>query len=517
MAVAPRSVAIGWLATALVVGFAVVGSVLYDVFIGLDSSGYPLGPWLEGLGTARGAGSGLAFAGIVIVLLMVIGFVLMRAAVRSRSAHLDPSRRTFLTGAASGAGVALGAGVLGAGAAVARAAFGIGVEGRGWAQIGRGISGPDVVKTHPEWKDAWRGARVRKYRRLGRTNFAVSDIVVGSGPIKGEKGTRIVREALDRGVNYVDTSPDYSASGSEQAVGEALVGRRDEVFLATKFCTPGGHLPPGTPVPHYKAAVEESLRNLKTDYVDLIHIHSCDEVDRLMDPNAHEAFDRLKEEGKVRFLGVSTHTPNLVPVANRAIESDRFDVMMLAYHHGIWAPLGEIVERAHRERDIGVVAMKTLKGAKHHGLEGFREESDTYAQAALKWVLSNPDVSCAVISFFEDQHVDEYLFASGRELEPRDLAVLEKYDRSILGSYCSPHCGVCLDRCPEGLAIHDVLRYRMYFEDYGWQKDAMQLYARLERTASACAGCRAPCLGSCPVGIPIQERMTQAHELLTLA
>jgi predicted aldo/keto reductase-like oxidoreductase len=166
---------------------------------------------------------------------------------------------------------------------------------------------------------------------------------------------------------------------------------------------------------------------------------------------------------------------------------------------------------------MGIVAMKTLKGAKHHGLAGFRDESDAYSQAALKWVLSNPAVSCAVISFFEDQHVDEYLYASGRGLDLRDLAILEKYDRSILGSYCSPHCGACLDRCPERIAIHDVLRYRMYFEDYGWQKDAMQLYARLERSASVCETCPAPCLGSCPVGIPIQERTAKAHELLTLA
>ena len=89
-----------------------------------------------------------------------------------------------------------------------------------------------------------------------------------------------------------------------------------------------------------------------------------------MDPNVHEAFDRLKQQGKARFLGFSTHTPNLVQVANPAIDSGRFDVMMLAYHHGLWPPLPEIIERARREQDMGVVAMKTLKGAKHHGLVG---------------------------------------------------------------------------------------------------------------------------------------------------
>ncbi len=57
----------------------------------------------------------------------------------------------------------------------------------------------------------------------------------------------------------------------------------------------------------------------------------------------------------------------------------------------------------------------------------------------------------------------------------------------------------------------------MYFEDYGWEKEAMSLYARLERSASVCASCSAPCLGTCPVGIPIQSRITGAHELLTLS
>jgi len=131
-------------------------------------------------------------------------------------------------------------------------------------------------------------------------------------------------------------------------------------------------------------------------------------------------------------------------------------------------------------------------------------------------VLANGDVSCAVISFFQLQHVDEYLAASGKRLSPHDLAILGEYDRQIAGSYCGPHCGACLDSCPEDLPIADVLRHRMYFEDYGWEKEALRLYGKLAHDASVCATCPAPCLGSCPVGIPIQERMVGAHELLTL-
>jgi predicted aldo/keto reductase-like oxidoreductase len=177
----------------------------------------------------------------------------------------------------------------------------------------------------------------------------------------------------------------------------------------------------------------------------------------------------------------------------------------------------ELVRRARTERDMGVVAMKTLKGAKHRGLLDFQRYADSYSQAALKWALANEDVSCAVISFFELQHVDEYLAASGKRFEPRDLAILSEYDRRIAGTYCGPHCGACLSSCPEGLPIHDVLRHRMYFEDYGWEKEGMARYAVLAKNASVCASCSAPCVGSCPVGIDIQTRMSGAHELLTLS
>ena len=202
------------------------------------------------------------------------------------------------------------------------------------------------MTTNPEWKPDWKDARVKGLRRLGRTGWNVSDIVLGTGRIHGEDGEQIARLAIDRGVNYFDTSPDYSGAGSEQAMGRAIRGVRDKLFIATKFCTPTGHLPPGTPVAKYMAAVEGSLGRLGTDYVDLCHVHSCDEVERLMDENVHEAFDRLKQQGKVRFLGFSTHTPNLVQVANTGIASGRFDVMMLAYHHGLWPSIG----RDHRTR-----------------------------------------------------------------------------------------------------------------------------------------------------------------------
>lgn len=512
------------LAIALVAGHGVSGSYLYRAVIGLDASAFPAGEWLQRTlaPTAPNAIGGMV-AALVSLLAIAIGggllFVWLRRrptadAVRIHSDSERPRpRRAFLAGTAAG----LAALVSGTFGMLAHALFGIGRPGGGWWAINQRVnSNAGVVKTHPRWEDAWHGARIRAWNRLGRTEWRVSDTVLGAGRLRGDDAWKIVKTAFERGVNYVDTAPDYSTAGSELAVGRALREiPRDRIFLATKFCTPIGHLPEGTPVARYIEAVEQSLARLGSDYVDLVHVHSCDEVGRLMDPNVHEAFDRLKQQGKVRFLGVSTHTPRLEEVASRAIDSGRFDVMMLAYHHGIWPALPAIIDRAHDEQDIGIVAMKTLKGAKHRNLSDFHD-ANSYAQAALKWVHENPKVSCAVISFFEMQHVDEYLHASGGRLAQVDLEILRRYDRAIVGSYCAPHCGACLSSCPEGVPIHDVLRHRMYFEDYHAERDAMERYARLPVDASACLGCAGPCLGSCPLGIAIPERTRGAHAVLSL-
>lgn len=513
-------------------GWATSGEFFYRTAIGLDASAFPAGEWVQRtLAPDAEHAIGGAVAGIVgllaIGILGGVAFVGLRggadrgsaSAVEARESGSGASpasahpRRAFLAGSAAGLS-ALVAGALGA---LANSLFGLGKPGEGWLSVGQRVnSNEGIVKTHPVWDEQWKGARVGAYGRLGRTEWKVSDTVLGAGRLRGDDAWKLVKAAFERGINYVDTAPDYSTAGSELAVGRALREiPRDQIFLATKFCTPIGHLPEGTPVARYMEVVDESLARLGTDYVDLVHVHSCDEVGRLMDPGVHEAFDRLKEQGKVRFLGVSTHTPRLVEVATRTIDSGRFDVMMLAYHHGIWPMLPSLIDRAHDEQDMGIVAMKTLKGAKHRNLADFHD-ANSYAQAALKWVHENPKVSCAVISFFEQQHLDEYLAASGARLAAADREVLRRYDQAIVGSYCAPHCGACLSSCPEGVPIHDVLRHRMYFEDYRAERDAIERYARLPVNASACADCSAPCLGSCPVGIPIPERTRGAHALLTL-
>ena len=486
-------------------GWWVVAAWVATIFLVWLRYGAWLGIRVEGNDPTLIPTGPLILPTLVLIVALVLTVIWARGWRRGR-AEPSPglSRRRFLLGTAVSVG------------GVAASAFGAFARNYRWLTVTSRNIQAETPQKDPNPLAEWEGSRVVEYRRLGRTEARVSDISLGSGRIHPERGgEEVARAAIDRGINYFDTSPDYSAAGSETALGRAMKGRRDQMFVATKFCTPRGDLPAGSSVSQYMEVVEESLKRLQTDHVDLVHIHAVNTVTRLLDPNAHEAFERLKEQGKVRFLGFSSHTPNLEQVANAAIDDGRFDVMMLAYHHGAWPGLASIVERA-AAQDMGVVAMKTLKGAKHRGLLESRAEADSYTQAAFKWVLADPSVSCLVISFFEAQHLDEYLFASGKRPTSQDHALLQKYDQLIAGRHCFQHCGACLDACPENLAIDDVLRYRMYFEDYRDEKEAMRLYARLDRQADVCTGCSGPCLGSCPHGVPIPAQTKGAHRMLTL-
>jgi len=360
----------------------------------------------------------------------------------------------------------------------------------------------------------WIGSTVKSYRPLGRTGWKMSDISFGSAHVTDAD---VVRAAIDRGVNYIDTSPDYSDAASERVVGAAIKGHRDKVFVASKFCTSSGHLPADAPVETIVQAVEASLGRLGTDYLDLCHIHACNDLDRLMAPTFHEAFDRLRAQGKVRFLGVSSHTPELETVMRHAVDSGRFDVIMAAYNFRNWPELSEIIARAH-EKGVGFVAMKTLKGAYHTVLSDFTpDEKNSFTQAAFKWVSSNDNVSGLVVSMSKMSHLDEYLYASGKKAAPQDLSVLEKYDRAVAREYCRPGCGQCLSACPASVPIDDILRYTMYHDGYRSVRVARAKYARLPAASRAdrCLSCSAPCQGACPFELPIHAKLVRAHQLLS--
>src|SRR5262245_13956062 len=158
---------------------------------------------------------------------------------RQRSDRLlarGPTRRFFLRTLGAGSAAVAGS-VAGFGMAIGR--------NRGWIPVARDFFVDKVENTAPHARPEWAESRIRNYRRLGRTNAMVSDISLGSGRIND---VAIARRALERGLTYIDTAPDYADTASERVVGEAMKGYRDKVFLATKFCRAEGHLRLDTPV-----------------------------------------------------------------------------------------------------------------------------------------------------------------------------------------------------------------------------------------------------------------------------
>jgi aryl-alcohol dehydrogenase-like predicted oxidoreductase len=152
------------------------------------------------------------------------------------------------------------------------------------------------------------------YARLGHTGLKVSRLCLGAmmfgrwgNPDHDECG-RIVRRALDEGVNFIDTANRYSMGESEDILGKAIAGRRDEVVLATKVFMPGpgGLLDRGNSRRHVLRQVEESLRRLRTDWIDLYQIHRND-ADTPLEETLGALTDCVRQ-GKVRYLGVSTGT-----------------------------------------------------------------------------------------------------------------------------------------------------------------------------------------------------------------
>ncbi len=166
------------------------------------------------------------------------------------------------------------------------------------------------------------------YRTLGRTGVRVSPLCLGTlnfgGPTSDDEAARIVAAALDAGINVVDTSNSYHGGRSEDAVGKALSGRRDRVVLATKVHFPIGSGPNdgGNSRLHILRACDESLRRLKTDYIDLYQVHRPSPEIAIEETLG--ALTDLVKAGKVRYVGCSTHPAWMVMEALAASERHGF-------------------------------------------------------------------------------------------------------------------------------------------------------------------------------------------------
>ena len=225
-------------------------------------------------------------------------------------------------------------------------------------------------------------------RPFGRTGIPVSILALGGWhlglPKTERESTRLVHGAIDAGITFMDNAWDYNEGASETRMGKALVGRRDKVFLMTKAC------PHGRDARTAMRQLEESLRRLKTDYLDLWQIHEVifdDEPARYLAPGgAVEALDRARQQGKVRFVGFTGHKdPDLhlqmlahdYPWDSCQLPLNCFDATFRSFEQRVLPELNR--------RGIAAIGMKSLGG------DGRAVESRVVTpQEAIRYTLSLP-------------------------------------------------------------------------------------------------------------------------------
>ncbi len=282
--------------------------------------------------------------------------------------------------------------------------------------------------------------QIRRYSMLGRTGMQISDISFGADRLSTEQED-LVQHAYDLGINYFDTAETYRDSDSETALGRALHGKRHRVFLASKTLAW-----PDTTMQDMMRALEGSLRRLQTDYVDVYFNHAVNDLERLKNPEWYKFVEAAKRQGKIRFSGISGHAGHLHECLDYAIDSGNFDVILCAYNFGQdprfyqrflggfdmvarQPELPRILKKA-KHREVGVIVMKTLMGARLNDMRPYERGGATYAQAAFRWVLSNPDVDGLIVSMTTREAINEFVGASGlRSADAEDLPLLQRYAR----------------------------------------------------------------------------------------
>jgi len=344
---------------------------------------------------------------------------------------------------------------------------------------------------------------------LGNTGLKIG--VLSFGAFGFAAAPDVVARAVEAGIRFVDTGPDYSGGNVERTIGEALkLIERDAIVIQTKW-----HVNAGSTKDDLLGQLDGSLERLHTAKVDFIDAYSPGKVEDFSNPAMIEAFDAAKAAGKADFLGLSLHGGDVAGVLRAAIDCGRVSLFFVKYNFMEFRPLEALAQEAH-DKGIGVVAMKSKAGNQQEELP---VEGDVDGKlAAIKWALHTGHVHsvCATISSLED--VEHLVRNVTKVFTPDEQAYLDRYRAHFASTYCR-YCGACAAACPRGVAVADIMRYRMYFRYYRLEKEAMRRYAELpsEQTAAACRDCPGHCRGACPHGIPTQDRLVGAHAMLTMA
>ncbi|MGD0498994.1 MAG: aldo/keto reductase [Bryobacteraceae bacterium] len=339
------------------------------------------------------------------------------------------------------------------------------------------------------------GAAVQ-YRMLGKTGMRVT--TVGFGCMITSDPTVITR-AVDMGINYFDTARNYQNGQNERMVGAALGARRKDVFLASK----SNDNPKSGP--EILAEIETSLKELKTDHLDVWHLHGLNSAAEISD-EVVAAERKAKEQGKIRFTGVSTH--NLPAIVDRVLEA-KIEVVQAQYNFAADKSYGPAIEKLHAA-GVGLIAMKVMARS---GSRGRAPRPATFAPAALKWTINNPGIATTVPSMTDIDQLEQNFKAMSERFGDADAKILSARLEEI-GPYFCRMCGRCEGQCPKGLPVADMVRFVMYADGYGQFPLGRERFVRMsaEQQSVRCGDC-ADCAVHCPNGVDVAARLKRAQEL----
>jgi len=425
----------------------------------------------------------------------------------------------------------------------------LGMIGTGFAG-GRALAASQVPSRPATQVAPDEAPKIKEYRTLGRTGFKVSDISCGFILDEG-----VIRAAYESGMNYFDTAEEYP--GHHRVLARVIKTMdRKKVFITTKLEATKGETKEG-----FLKRARKALEELQTEYVDCLMMHCPEKAETLKDEGFHAAMAELKAEGRVRHVGVSQHgtfwfrdpEETMDKILLAAAEDGRFEVFLMAYNF-LKRDNAERVLEACRAKKIGVALMKTAPIAIYDtlrsriealekdkkevdplyadGLKRYKEKFEAaqdfirahnlknpgeIRDAAIRFVLGNPDVhtACCQTQTYDD--LNAYLKLSGTKLTLADSAKLDAYREDCGALYCRHACGVCEPSCPSGVPVNTILRFQHYFAGQRREKEAMGYYANIPGArAEVCRDCGAPCEAACPYGVPVQGMLLVAHETLSM-
>lgn len=335
-----------------------------------------------------------------------------------------------------------------------------------------------------------------EYRTLGKTGLKVTTVSMG---VMNCSDPAVLLRAFDLGINFYDTADCYMRGRNEEMVGQTFKGKRDKIFIQTKVHA--------NDEKKMRASVERSLRRLQTDYIDVLVWHGHSTPEEVSDAALFEFMSKMKKEGKVRFTGFSTHS-HMASLLKEAAKSNLHDVILVAYNFTHSKDLKESVALAAKS-GIGIVAMKTQAGGyKKQKMGGLSPH-----QAALKYILMDQNVCCAVPGVTTIEQIEECAAVMGTSLSKNDIDGLKQYQSFLRGRICTL-CGGCVGECPYGVSPGDLLRTVMYHD--GYENDALfrdpshTMTAQNIRHCSECSSCSIVCRR----GLDIKAQIKLAQEVL---